>query len=302
MTQIADDDPVTVLLADISGSTSLYQRVGNQAAHDRISACLATLKEIVHQHEGTFVHSRGDDVLCTFADPDNALRATVDMLASTDGSDLLVHIGLDRGPVIRARDDIFGHCVNVAARLAGMANQNEALCGENTREAMTPANQALLHFFATRRLRGTSEPANIYRYAAPTQTVGTQIGFDADAMSALADSVQADATRAELIFQHMLVHCPPHSEILIGRAADCDLVIDHPWVSRHHAVVEVRDGHAYLKDISSNGIYVAIDGQPPMQLRRETMLLPAVCTLSPTNPPTAKGAALISCRVTSEPL
>lgn len=302
MNQSIDDDVVTVVLADISGSTSLYQRVGNTKAHAAISACLERLKRIVAHHSGQFIHSRGDDVVCTFADPDKAFRSVVDMLESTDGTDLSLHIGLDRGAVIRARDDIFGHCVNVAARLSSLANSNEALCGQNTREALSQSSQSMLHFFATRRLRGTSEPANVYRYSAPTQTVGTQMSYADEAATTVEASILAETTRVELIYRRALVHCPPHGEILIGRSADCNLIINQAWVSRHHAVVEVRDNHAYLKDISSNGIYVSIHGQPPVRLRRETMLLPAVCTLSPTNPPTAKQAALITCRVTNDPI
>lgn len=45
---------------------------------------------------------------------------------------------------------------------------------------------------------------------------------------------------------------------VIGREADCDLVLDDPRVSRHHVQLEVLDdGRVVLRDLgSANGTYV----------------------------------------------
>ena len=40
-------------------------------------------------------------------------------------------------------------------------------------------------------------------------------------------------------------------EFTIGRDPDCDLVLDHPTVSRHHAVIRIIDGQATIEDRSS---------------------------------------------------
>lgn len=39
---------------------------------------------------------------------------------------------------------------------------------------------------------------------------------------------------------------------VVGRASDCDIIIDNLNVSRHHAKVEKRDGLYYLEDLKSN--------------------------------------------------
>ena len=45
--------------------------------------------------------------------------------------------------------------------------------------------------------------------------------------------------------------------ITMGRAKDCDIVLDSVDVSRHHAVIQQVDGQAWLQDLhSSNGTYV----------------------------------------------
>jgi type VI secretion system FHA domain protein len=50
----------------------------------------------------------------------------------------------------------------------------------------------------------------------------------------------------------------------IGRSADNDWVLPDPlrYVSAHHARVEYRDGHFYLEDLSTNGVFVNDDDRP----------------------------------------
>ena len=40
-------------------------------------------------------------------------------------------------------------------------------------------------------------------------------------------------------------------EFLIGRAADCDLKLQNPLVSRHHCALTIQDGHIYVRDLQS---------------------------------------------------
>src|ERR1700758_1098813 len=50
----------------------------------------------------------------------------------------------------------------------------------------------------------------------------------------------------------------------IGRSADNDWVLPDPlrYVSAHHARVLFREGHFYLQDVSTNGVYVNDDVEP----------------------------------------
>jgi type VI secretion system protein len=50
----------------------------------------------------------------------------------------------------------------------------------------------------------------------------------------------------------------------IGRSADNDWVLPDPvrYVSAHHARVEYRDGHFFLEDVSTNGVFVNDDERP----------------------------------------
>jgi hypothetical protein len=154
-----------------------------------------------------FLHSRVDDVVCTFDDPDYAFYTVRDVLARTDGGDLLVHIGLAFGHVIRIRDDTIGDCVNGAARLSGLANAYEALCSEVMRGKLDPKCQQELHFFDTRHLKGKAEAGNIYRYAPPDLDTKTQMSFGLAGGAAKPDQQDKAATYAVLSFQGQTVKC-----------------------------------------------------------------------------------------------
>jgi len=54
----------------------------------------------------------------------------------------------------------------------------------------------------------------------------------------------------------------------IGRSADNDWVLPDParYVSAHHARVQFREGHFYLQDVSTNGVYVN-DATEPLAKR-----------------------------------
>src|SRR3954471_15973229 len=51
----------------------------------------------------------------------------------------------------------------------------------------------------------------------------------------------------------------------IGRSADNDWVLPDPlrYVSAHHARVEYRDGHFFLEDLSTNGVFVNDEVRQP---------------------------------------
>jgi pSer/pThr/pTyr-binding forkhead associated (FHA) protein len=50
---------------------------------------------------------------------------------------------------------------------------------------------------------------------------------------------------------------PVYGRLVIGRDAECDLVLDEPEMSRRHAMIEVTPQEIYLRDLgSANGTYV----------------------------------------------
>ena len=104
----ADGTPLAVLFADISGSTSLYEKLGNSQALRMVNDCFG----------------RADHALQGASAMQVALRAR-----AADTPQLGVKIGFTYGPVIQENGDVFGDTVNLAARMVAMANPGQILTG-----------------------------------------------------------------------------------------------------------------------------------------------------------------------------
>lgn len=72
---------LTVLFADICGSTSLYHALGDETARSLVAAGLAEITAVLPEHSGCLVKTIGDEVMCTFDDPDRAVQAAAMMYA-----------------------------------------------------------------------------------------------------------------------------------------------------------------------------------------------------------------------------
>src|SRR3972149_6315526 len=103
---------VTVLFADVSGSTKLYESEGDEVAMEAIARCLDQLRQTVESSGGRVVKTIGDEVLAVFPTPDAAAFAASNMLYAIDAlplvgaTKLAVRIGFSCGPVVPGDDDI----------------------------------------------------------------------------------------------------------------------------------------------------------------------------------------------------
>ncbi|MBP2297344.1 FHA domain-containing protein [Azospirillum picis] len=72
------------------------------------------------------------------------------------------------------------------------------------------------------------------------------------------DLRQPPAPRLTLSYQGRTIALPDAGdEVVIGRAADCAIVLDHASASRRHAAIRLRDGACLLEDLSRNGTRLA---------------------------------------------
>src|SRR5215510_8309023 len=117
---------MTVLFADITDSTSLYQKLGDAAARNVINDCLTLVASVLPRYNGRVVKTMGDELMCIFPSADLALLAASEMqslVSTTKPADhaVVLHIGLQHGPVLVEEDDVFGDTVNAAAYLTAVA-------------------------------------------------------------------------------------------------------------------------------------------------------------------------------------
>lgn len=133
---------VTVLFADVKGSTRLAQEAGPELWHSILDRFFSILSAAVHRYEGTVNQYTGDGIMALFGAPvaheDHASRACfaalemqrevrrfADELRLKKGLNLSMRVGINTGEVIVGRigDDLRmdytaqGHTVNLAARM-----------------------------------------------------------------------------------------------------------------------------------------------------------------------------------------
>src|SRR5437016_12170164 len=113
----------TVLFADVSGSTQLYQAAGDAVAHGAIAGCLDVMRKAVDAARGRVVKTVGDEVMALFPNADAAVAAATTMLGAVEalppvgGSKLGLRVGLQAGPAIQPREAAPGHPVQPTSRL-----------------------------------------------------------------------------------------------------------------------------------------------------------------------------------------
>ena len=166
---------VAILAADIAG----YSRLMQLAEDATLAALQAHQRELIEPlvgtHGGRVVKTTGDGMLVEFPTAAQALRcaiATQAGMASRNSAvpiDLRIayRIGVHVGAVISDGDDIFGHSVNVAARLQALAEPggirlSDAVC----RQTRTKVD-VMIRDLGQRRVKNFTAPLHVYQVVMP---------------------------------------------------------------------------------------------------------------------------------------
>jgi adenylate cyclase len=264
-----------VLLADITGSTPLYEAVGDVEAVQRIGRCVDRMRHLIEADGGIFVAAKGDDVLATFEVPDAALAAVEAILAEMPMGGLSVHAGLHFGQVVLTREDVFGDAVNLTARLASKANPGEVLISRDFAAQLSRPRAATLRPLNAMTLKGKSLPVEVFSLNDDTRF------FPVPRPAAAAAPGVPRRVSVVLAYGGLRRVVQEGASLSVGRAPDNDIVVDKPWVSRRHATIAVTDDRVQLTDRSSYGSYLTIADAAEMVARRETVVLAGSGRLSP---------------------
>jgi len=263
---------LAVLFADVSGSTSLYETLGDRAALAAVESVLNLLKRAVAVQQGRVVKTIGDEVMAVFESADTALQAAVDMqtqvseLPTVGDVRLGIRVGFHAGPVLEERGDVFGDAVNTAARLAGLANAGQIITSGPTVDALS-----LLLRDGTRDLdalpvRGKHDEIRVFEVL--WQDVGTITFMAPRGARSAAEPVLRIEHGGRVIRMESGV-----GRIMFGRDQSNDVVIADKMASRVHGRIERRRDKFYYVDLSSNGTYVANEGDVELLIRRDQLML-----------------------------
>ncbi|WP_192177983.1 adenylate/guanylate cyclase domain-containing protein [Mesorhizobium amorphae] len=177
--QVSD---VTFLFTDLKQSTPLYEAAGDVNAYFLVRQHFEILNKIIRERSGTIVKTIGDAVMAGFERPQDAVRASIEMIEElsqfnrTASRPLGLKVGVHRGRAIAVtlndRIDYFGHDVNIAARVQGLADVNEVCISAAVMEVPGVADivQSRPVSRNYENLRGIGQMMEVHRIAImPTQ-------------------------------------------------------------------------------------------------------------------------------------
>jgi len=266
---------LAVVFADISGSTAIYEHLGDQAGHQLIRGCLALMQEGVEAHGGQVVKAIGDELMCTFPDVVSALGAATRMqqevqeLAAPGGRNMSLRIGVHQGlALLEEGGDVYGQAVNVAARVVAIARAGQILITQDCCAALPALTRNRIREIDRFALRGRRAEVTIYEVMWRGAEDNTT---DIPAMVGAAH--RADAM-CVLTYDGSRVIVPQRTTpFILGRDVDCHLVVAGAKVSRQHAIIEWRRGKYVLIDRSTNGTFVKPEGERTVMVKHEELYL-----------------------------
>jgi class 3 adenylate cyclase len=194
---------VTVLFADMVGSTPFMEKLGPEAAYIVMDEVYEILIHKVHEYEGTVNELTGDGIMALFGAPiaiENAPQRAIQSALEihreitrfndkkkSEGlpSPLKMRIGIHTGPVVvgtlgndlRVEFKAVGDTVILASRLESMAEPGTTYITENTFKL----TEGLYRFEALgeKEIKGKEYPVGVYRVIAPS-TLSTRFEVNAE--------------------------------------------------------------------------------------------------------------------------
>ncbi len=147
---------VSIVFADIVGSTRFLTTVGDLAFGKSFQEFLGRAREMLRAHNGRMIKFIGDSIMAAFPQTNDALmfaealqRSLAQESILVAGEPLTVRIGMHSGvvaftPTSYGDEDIMGSAVNLAARLTSQAGPGEIVISADAIGQLPSKRQSLL--------------------------------------------------------------------------------------------------------------------------------------------------------------
>ncbi len=273
---------LTVVFADLTGSTGVFETLGNAKATEAITRLTQWIGEVCVAHRGRVVKTLGDGVLAVFPAAQDAVMAAISLQRGHDlriqrwPEALRMHlqIGVATGEVVEVDGDCYGDAVNVASRLSDLSGAEQIWATDTTIAGLDPAAPVRHRSLGPVPIRGKAEPRTVHRVEWHEEVVSEFLTMPAPLPLQTPRAVPGTG-RIELAW--LDVQGAWGSEQLplaLGRDSEAQFVVNDPRVSRIHAQIEWRNGVFALTDMSSYGTWVRFDGSATeLALRRQECIL-----------------------------
>lgn len=165
----------TLLCVDVVESVRLIEDDEENAVRRWQRLMERVTTEVLPAHDGRLVKSLGDGMLLEFTQAPAAVAAAFSIQRvcreCNDGLDpqrhLLLRVGGNAGELISDQLDVYGHAVNLAARVTTLAGPGEIVVSAAVRDQLTPYLDADVEDLGECYLKHVREPVRAYRVGPP---------------------------------------------------------------------------------------------------------------------------------------
>ena len=273
----------TVVFADLTGSTGVFESLGNAKATQAITRLTQWIGEVCKSHRRHVVKYLGDGVLILFKESKNAIEAATELQQVhhnrirkwPEPLKMRLQIGMARGGVVEHDADCYGDAVNVASRLSDLSGPDQILASDTVIQQLPDNSIVRSRCMGEIPIRGRTESCLVHRIEWQTEVLSEVFTMPASLMSL--PRGQSVIEPAFIVLSWLDINISFSSAelpIFLGRDTSAQFVVQDPRVSRKHAQIEWRDGKFYLEDISSYGTWVRFsDSSITIALRRQECVL-----------------------------
>ncbi len=164
-------ETTTIMFADVVESVRLIEQ-DELRSINRIRALFGSFADdVVPTHQGKLLERRGDGLLVTFPDAKRAAACAQEMHSAcrrqiaSEGGELPIRlrIGLHCADVFVNVNELYGHGVNVAARIANVGQPSETTVSAPVRDQLTQGVDGDIEDLGECDLKHASAPVRLYR-------------------------------------------------------------------------------------------------------------------------------------------
>ncbi len=159
---------VTILFIDMVGYSGMTEELGDHVSREILRELHSTVRRLLGEHGGREVKVQGDGFMVAFGSVARALRCAGEMQRSFtsysqehEERPIRVHVGVHTGEAMQEDDDVLGHTVIVASRLADAAQPGEVLVSALSAQMVERTEE--FHFVNYRQelLKGLTRPQQV---------------------------------------------------------------------------------------------------------------------------------------------
>lgn len=273
----------TVVFADLTGSTGVFEALGNAKATEAITRLTQWISQVCEAHDGRVVKTLGDGVLAVFPVCASAVDAVVELqrnhlkriLNWPPKLRMRLQVGVACGEVVEVDGDCYGDAVNVASRLSDLSGADQIWATDSVIEQIAAAPEgARFRSLGPISIRGKAEKRVVYRIEWHEEVVSELLTAPGslDLLKSRPDTVlgQIELSWLDVNAAFKSSELPIH----LGRVSEAEFVVNDQRVSRLHAKIEWRNATFVLSDLSSYGTWVRFAGsETELALRRDECVL-----------------------------